>query len=142
MRIIKQTILVCAMLMASLAINAQRKSESYDWNKVINAIAMVESKGNASAKSKDCVGLLQIRPVLVNDCNEYLKLKKSNKRYTLKDRLNPNKSKEMFILYQKRYNPTNNIEKAIRLWNGGCGYSKAKTENYYRKVMKYYNGGS
>ena len=142
MRIIKQTILVCAMLMASLALNAQKKSESYDWNKVINAIAMVESKGNASAKSKDCVGLLQIRPVLVNDCNEYLKLKKSNKRYTLKDRLNPNKSKEMFILYQKRYNPTNNIEKAIRLWNGGCGYSKAKTENYYRKVMKYYNGGS
>lgn len=142
MRIIKQTILVCAMLMASLAVNAQKKSESYDWNKVINAIAMVESKGNASAKSKDCVGLLQIRPVLVNDCNEYLKLKKSNKRYTLKDRLNPNKSKEMFILYQKRYNPTNNIEKAIRLWNGGCGYSKAKTENYYRKVMKYYNGGS
>ena len=142
MRIIKQTILVCAMLMASLAVNAQKKSESYDWNKVINAIAMVESKGNASAKSKDCVGLLQIRPVLVNDCNEYLKLKKSNKRYTLKDRLNPNKSKEMFILYQKRYNPTNNIEKAIRLWNGGCEYSNAKTENYYRKVMKYYNGGS
>jgi len=142
MRIIKQTILVCAMLMASLAVNAQKKSESYDWNKVINAIAMVESKGNASAKSKDCVGLLQIRPVLVNDCNEYLKLKKGNKRYTLKDRLNPNKSKEMFILYQKRYNPTNNIEKAIRLWNGGCGYSKAKTEDYYRKVMKYYNGGS
>jgi hypothetical protein len=137
MRIIKQTILVCAMLMASLAVNAQKKSESYDWNKVINAIAMVESKGNASAKSKDCVGLLQIRPVLVNDCNEYLKLKKSNKRYTLKDRLNPNKSKEMFILYQKRYNPTNNIEKAIRLWNGGCGYSKAKTENYYRKTLKY-----
>lgn len=142
MRIIKQTILVCAMLMASLAVNAQKKSESYDWNKVINAIAMVESKGNASAKSKDCVGLLQIRPVLVNDCNEYLKLKKSNKRYTLKDRLNPNKSKEMFILYQKRYNPTNNIEKAIRLWNGGCGYSKAKTENYYRKTLKYYNGGN
>lgn len=137
MRIIKQTILVCAMLMASLAVNAQKKSESYDWNKVINAIAMVESKGNASAKSKDCVGLLQIRPVLVNDCNEYLKLKKSNKRYTLKDRLNPNKSKEMFILYQKRYNPTNNIEKAIRLWNGGCEYSNAKTENYYRKTLKY-----
>jgi hypothetical protein len=137
MRIIKQTILVCAMLMASLAVNAQKKSESYDWNKVINAIAMVESKGNASAKSKDCVGLLQIRPVLVNDCNEYLKLKKSNKRYTLKDRLNPNKSKEMFILYQKRYNPTNNIEKAIRLWNGGCRYSKAKTEKYYRKTLKY-----
>ena len=48
----------------------------------------------------------------------------------------------MFVIYQKRYNPKNNIEKAIRLWNGGCGYSKAKTENYYQKIMKYYNGGS
>ena len=38
--------------------------------------------------------------------------------------------------------PKNNIEKAIRLWNGGCGYSKAKTENYYRKTLKYYNGGN
>lgn len=128
--------------MLALSLTASAQKESYDWSKLIDAIVKVESKGNASAKSKDCVGLLQIRPVLVNDCNEYLKLKKSNKRYTLKDRLNPNKSKEMFILYQKRYNPTNNIEKAIRLWNGGCGYSKAKTEKYYRKVMKYYNGGS
>ena len=137
MRIIKQTILVCAMLMASLAVNAQKKSESYDWNKVINAIAMVESKGNASAKSKDCVGILQIRPILVADCNEYLQMKKSKKRYTLADRLSPKKSKEMFALYQKRYNPTNNVEKAIRLWNGGCGYSVAKTEKYYRKTLKY-----
>jgi hypothetical protein len=125
-----------------ISITAQKKGESYDWNKVIDAIAMVESKGNVNAKSKDCVGLLQIRPILVDDCNEYLKLQKSKKRYTLKDRLNPKKSKEMFILYQKRYNPTNNVEKAIRLWNGGCGYSNAKTEKYLKKVMKYYNGGS
>ena len=48
----------------------------------------------------------------------------------------------MFVIYQKRYNQKNNIEKAIRLWNGGCGYSKAKTENYYRKTLKYYNGGN
>lgn len=122
-------------------INAQTKV-SYDWNKVIDAIAKVESKGNASAKSKDCVGLLQIRPVLVADCNEYLKMKGKKKRYSLNDRLSSKKSKEMFVLYQKRYNPTNNIEKAIRLWNGGCGYSVEKTENYYRKVMKYYKGGN
>ena len=122
-------------------INAQTKV-SYDWNKVIDAIAKVESKGNASAKSKDCVGLLQIRPVLVADCNEYLKMKGKKKQYSLNDRLSSKKSKEMFVLYQKRYNPTNNIEKAIRLWNGGCGYSVEKTENYYRKVMKYYKGGN
>ena len=135
----KKLFLSCLMLALSLTASAQ--NESYDWSKLIDAIVKVESKGNASAKSKDCVGILQIRPILVADCNEYLQMKKSKKRYTLADRLSPKKSKEMFALYQKRYNPTNNVEKAIRLWNGGCGYSISKTEGYYQKVMKHYNGG-
>ena len=31
------------------------------------------------------------------------------------------------------------IEKAIRIWNGGPGYTKAGTEGYYRKIIKVYN---
>ena len=127
--------------MLALSLTASAQGESYDWSKVINAIVKVESRGNASAKSKDCVGILQIRPILVAVCTEYLPMKGKKKRYTLADRLSPQKSKEMFILYQKRYNPTNNVEKAIRLWNGGCGYSVTKTEIYFQKVMKYYKGG-
>ena len=119
-----------------LTANAQEK-KTYDWTRVINAIIQVESKGNAKAVSKDCVGVMQIRPILVRDVNEYLKMKGSSKRYTLNDRFSPEKSKEMFILYQKRYNPTNNEEKAIRLWNGGSKYSVAKTERYYRKVLSH-----
>lgn len=142
MRKTKKFILTCLISILTLNINAQEKSESYDWTNVINAISKVESNGNPNAVSKDCVGLLQIRPLLVADCNEYLKMKGSKKRFTLADRKSAEKSKEMFILYQKRYNPTNNVEKAIRLWNGGCGYSVAKTENYYRKVMKHYKGGN
>lgn len=120
-----------------LTANAQEKRKSYDWTRVINAIIQVESKGNAKAVSKDCVGVMQIRPLLVRDVNEYLKIKGSSKCYTLNDRFSPEKSKEMFILYQKRYNPTNNEEKAIRLWNGGSRYSVAKTERYYRKVLSH-----
>ena len=135
-KIFKKVILV---VLLTLPISVTAQNESYDWNKVIDAIIKVESKGNSSAKSKDCVGILQIRPILVADCNEYLQMKKSKKRYSLSDRLSSKKSKEMFILYQKRYNQTNNVEKAIRLWNGGCGYSVAKTEAYYQKVMKHYN---
>ena len=144
MRIIKQTILVCAMLMASLAVNAQKKSESYDWNKVINAIAMVESKGNPKAfnPNGNCAGLLQITPGLVKQCNIWLKAKKSKKRYTLADRYNVKKSKEMFVMVQKNYNKSNNVEKAIRVWNGGPGYTLKGINEYYMKVMKYYNGGS
>ena len=144
MRIIKQTILVCAMLMASLALNAQKKSESYDWNKVINAIAMVESKGNPKAfnPNGNCAGLLQITPGLVKQCNIWLKAKKSKKRYTLADRYNVKKSKEMFVMVQKNYNKSNDVEKAIRVWNGGPGYTINGTNDYFRKVMKYYDGGN
>lgn len=136
MRKFFKTFLVSLLMMSTFTANAQ---ETYDWSKVMNAIIQVESEGNPNVVSKDCVGILQIRPILVADCNEYLKMKGSKKRFTLADRKSAEKSKEMFILYQKRYNPTNNTEKAIRLWNGGCGYSVVKTEKYYRKVMKHYN---
>ena len=131
------------MLFVTLIANAKKTNASY-WNKVIDAISQVESKGNPSAVSKDCVGILQIRPVLVNDVNEYLKMKKSSKRFKLNDRLSAEKSKEMFVLYQERYNPTSSVEKAIKIWNGGPYYDKSqinKVNAYYRKVMKYYNGG-
>lgn len=137
MRKIKKLFLTCLMSVFVLAANAQEEKKEYDWTRVINAIIQVESKGNAKAVSKDCVGVMQIRPLLVRDVNEYLKMKGSSKRYTLNDRFSPEKSKEMFILYQKRYNPTNNVEKAIRLWNGGSRYSVAKTERYYRKVLSH-----
>lgn len=136
MRKTKILILTCLMSIFVLTANAQEK-KAYDWTRVINAIIQVESKGNAKAVSKDCVGVMQIRPILVRDVNEYLKMKGSSKRYTLNDRFSPEKSKEMFILYQKRYNPTNNEEKAIRLWNGGSKYSVTKTERYYRKVLSH-----
>ena len=129
----RQKLISLVMLMLPISISAQEGK--FDWNPVMDAIIQVESKGNPKAISKDCVGVLQIRPVLVQDVNEFLRIKKSKKRFTLKDRLSVKKSKEMFTLYQKRYNPTNNVEKAIRLWNGGCGYSVTKTEKYYRKVL-------
>lgn len=122
------------MLTLSISVAAQEKGKSYDWTRVINAIIQVESKGNAKAVSKDCVGVMQIRPLLVRDVNEYLKMKGSSKRYTLNDRFSPEKSKEMFILYQKRYNPTNNVDKAIRIWNGGPYCSEVKTNGYLKKV--------
>ena len=140
MRNFIKTILVSLMLILSTNIQAKKP---YDWSKVIDAIIQVESKGNPNARNPigDCCGILQITPTLVRDVNEYLKMKKSKKRYTLADRYNVQKSKEMFILYQERYNKTNDVEKAIRLWNGGCGYSVAKTNKYLNNVMRHYKGG-
>ena len=54
----------------------------------------------------------------------------------LSDRFNVKKSKEMFILIQAHHNPENNVEKAIRSWNGGPKYSVRGTQKYLNKVMK------
>ena len=83
------------------------------------------------------VGVLQISPILVKECNNILKSRGSSKRYSLSDRYNEKKSREMFVIIQSQHNPMNNIEKAIRLWNGGIKYSVAKTQKYFNKVSKH-----
>ena len=110
-------------------------SKNYDWNPVMDAIIQVESHGNSRAKSGSSVGAMQITPILVVECNQILKRRKSKKRYKLSDRFSISKSKEMFLLIQSYYNPFNNIEKAVRLWNGGINFSMKRTQRYFEKVM-------
>lgn len=111
--------------------------DGFDWNKLIDAIAHFESKGNARAVNGQYVGLLQISPVLVRECNNILKARGESKRYTLKDRYNAKKSREMFAIIQSHHNPSNSIERAIRIWKGGIGYSIRKTQNYVNRVLEH-----
>ena len=101
----------------------------------MDAIIQVESEGNPNAVSGNSVGVMQITPILVKDCNDILKRQKSKKQFTMADRYSVAKSKEMFLIIQKYYNPENDVEKAIRLWNGGIKYSIKATNRYYRKVL-------
>ena len=108
----------------------------FDWNPIIDAIIQVESEGNTRAVNGNNVGAMQITPILVSDCNRILEMGKSQKRFKLSDRYNVEKSKEMFLLIQSVYNPTNDIEKAIRTWNGGVNFKERSTQRYYEKVMQ------
>ncbi len=108
----------------------------FNWNPVMDAIIEVESEGNPKAVSGNSCGAMQITPIMVEECNNILKKKKSKKRFKLSDRFNVAKSKEMFVLFQSHYNPQNNVEKAIRSWNGGLRYSVRGTQRYFNKVMK------
>ena len=67
-----------------------KEKKNFDWSGVIEAIIKVESNGNPNARNGNgkCVGILQITPVLVKECNNILKGMKSAKRYTLNDRKN------------------------------------------------------
>jgi len=130
------TILSLIPMAASAAIKGNNSSASFDWTPVMEAIIQVESEGNARAVSGNSVGAMQITPILVEECNEILKNRKSDKRFTMNDRYNVEKSKEMFLLIQSHYNKTNNVEKAIRSWNGGPRYGIKATNNYLAKVMR------
>ncbi len=123
------------MSAASAATNSNDSSNEFDWNPVMEAIIQVESEGNPQARSGNSVGVMQITPVLVAECNDILKKRKSKKRYKLADRFSISKSKEMFLLMQSVYNPLNSIEHAIRAWNGGNHYSVKRTQRYFEKVM-------
>ena len=125
--------MIVSMNLVVLTLSA--KTPSFDWNPVMDAIIQVESEGNPKAVSGNSVGVMQITPILVEDCNVILKKQKSKKRYTLADRYSVEKSKEMFLLIQSYYNPTNSVEKAIRSWNGGVHYSVRATNRYFKKVM-------
>lgn len=137
MRILKLFVLQVVMIMAPISAwaDVESKAEKFDWDPVMDAIIQVESSGNPRAVSGIYAGVLQIAPVLVKDCNNILKSRGEKKRYTLSDRFNEKKSREMFVIIQSYYNPQNNVEKAIRLWNGGVGYKVASTQRYYNKVM-------
>ena len=126
------------MLMLPISVGAQ--SEQFDWTPVMDAIIQVESKGNPKAYNPkgDCAGILQITPGLVKQCNAWLAKQKSKKRYSLRDRYNVTKSKEMFVMYQEHYNKSNDVERAIRVWNGGPGFTIKGTNGYLKKVMKHY----
>lgn len=106
-----------------------------DWKPVIEALIKVESNGNSKAKSGASVGVLQITPVLVAECNNILRRRKLKKRYKLSDRWSRQKSIEMFLLFQSWFNPLRNVEQAIRSWNGGMHYSIQKTQRYFDRVM-------
>ncbi len=142
MKFLKKSKIVLLLLLlclpcSVLAFGGSTENENFDWEPVMNAIIQVESQGNAKAVSGNSVGAMQITPVCVAQCNIILKSRKSKKRFTLKDRFNVAKSKEMFLLLQSFYNAENNIEKAIRSWNGGLRYTIQGTQKYYNKVMSY-----
>jgi hypothetical protein len=107
----------------------------FDWTHVMNGIIQVESNGNPKAVSGLSVGVMQITPVLVSDCNRILRRRRSKKRFSLRDRWSVSKSKEMFLIFQSFYNPLNDIERAIRSWNGGSHFSIKRTQYYLEKVL-------
>lgn len=107
-----------------------KNGHDYDWELFTQALIWVESKGNSKAVgSNDDVGVLQITPILLQDCNRILK----NEVFSLEDRLDSLKSVEIFNIIQDHYNPQHDYHLALKIWNGKAPLS------YHRKVMDKFN---
>ena len=113
---------------------------------LLTALIFVESRGNDSAigdrhlVGNEAVGALQIRPIMVREVNRILKLQKSNKRFTLKDRFERDKSVEMFYIWKNHHHKNSDAETIARNWNGGPkGYKKDRTLKYWNKIEKQLN---
>ena len=68
MRFFKVVIVSFLMILAS-SVEANAQSSKFNWGPVMDAIIQLESKGNALAVNGSYVGVLQISPVLVKECN-------------------------------------------------------------------------
>ena len=101
------------------------------------AIIQVESGGNPNAPDGKAgeVGIAQIRPIMVRECNRIV----GAERWSLDDRKDPAKSREMFNTYIEHWQRGRSLEWAARAWNGGPTWHKSKrqvylTSGYWRKV--------
>jgi soluble lytic murein transglycosylase-like protein len=133
---------IMTIISFAFSINLYAQNVDYDcsyWEPVCNAIIQVESGGNPKARNGIHVGAMQISPGMVRCCNDILKKNNETRRFTLNDRLNIEKSKQMFAIFQWKYNKGKNIEIAIRMWNGGPGYKVSTTQRYLAKVLKELN---
>lgn len=138
-KVVRKVVMVAILMVCTVESFAgtNGKESSFDWNPVMNAIIQVESGGNPKAVSGPSCGAMQITPICVKECNNILEKRKSKKRYTMNDRFDVQKSKEMFLLIQSFFNRANDVEHAIRSWNGGQHYSRRATQRYYEKVMRH-----
>lgn len=101
--------------------------DSYE--RLINAIIWVESKGDTAAYNpiEEAVGAFQIRPIRLRDYNN-----RTGKKYTHNDCFNLKVSKEIFRYYANKIGYPN-YESIARNWNG----SGKTTIDYWKRVKIY-----
>ena len=105
-------------------------------DRLLDAICHVESRGKADAigDGGKAVGAYQIHPAVVADVNRIC-----GTAYTLEDRLDPAKAREICQAYLSHYGERagGTDEAHARVWNGGPkGHKKRATVAYWNRVQR------
>src|SRR5574343_354542 len=103
-----------------------------NYERFVNAIIQVESKGNPLAVGKaNDVGLFQITPIRLADYN-----RRTGKAYKMNDMFNPGISREIFDYYHQF---AGSFEESARRWNRAYQWRDNKGLQYWNKVSKHLN---
>ena len=133
--------ILMAMVAGVRATQPVLEAEPASLNHLFTAVCAVESGGNPRAfnAGTNAAGVVQIRPCLVKDCNRIV----GRHRWSLGDRYDRDRSRELFVTYLKYYGRMYKQETGreataetyARMWNGGpSGWRKASTLEYWRLV--------
>lgn len=112
----------------------------YKIDNLVEALIQVESRGKEDAigdkhLGEPSVGVLQIRPVMIEEVNRILEKKNKKLRFNLRDRFSRLKSIQIFNIWKNYYHSNSTIEKIARCWNGGPrGWKNKSTLRYWKKV--------
>lgn len=140
------SILVCLTFFQTKSIEVIKipivKQIEIEEEPLIKALMKVESNNDSLAVgdthlTEFSIGILQIRPIMVDECNRILKLlKKDRPKFKYSDRISKRKSIEMFKLWRDYHHKGSSEEVVARNWNGGTyGYKNSKTKKYWKKVL-------
>jgi len=106
----------------------------YWLDELIRRLWIIESGGQLNPCPGDdgkAIGPLQIHPAVVKDVNKFC-----GARFSLEDRRDLAKSKEIARLYITYWMQRHREEIASRIWNGGPrGWQKKTTDEYWQKMQ-------
>ena len=107
------------------------ESRQIQLRRLFRAFCAVESSGNwlSYNESENAGGILQIRPVMINEVNRL----QDSVKFELRDRWNIERSYKIFAIKMMAHNPELDIKKACQLWNG----IKTK-KSYINAITSYY----
>lgn len=106
--------------------------EPLKYQRLLHAIIQIESRGDPDAINWDehAMGLLQIRPIMIEEANRILRLQGKTQSCTLTDALDSMKSIQIYWIVQNFHNPSNDVKIGCRVWNG-----KSVKNKYYKKIQ-------
>jgi len=88
---------------------------------------------------ENAVGILQIRPIMLDRVNWILKQQGDSLQFTLSDRFDSTKSVRMWYIVQKWDNPRYDPQTACYLWNGGVPRYKKMSHAYWLRIKNKIN---